>query len=91
MADSDSNVGVHDNVKCLSGVDMSNYELIRCTKDGFFCCAKVDGQSAKSSNVNKMSSAGTSDATSQTASTDRSDQSNPGQRTEVTGQTGYPE
>jgi len=27
--------GVHDNIKCLSGLDLSNYELISCTKDGF--------------------------------------------------------
>jgi hypothetical protein len=33
-ADSGS-LGVHDNIKCLSGLDLSNYELISCTKDGF--------------------------------------------------------
>jgi len=34
MADSNS-IGAHDNVKCLSGVDLSDYDLISCTKDGF--------------------------------------------------------
>jgi len=34
MADSNS-VGLHDNIKCLSGLDLSDYELISCTKDGF--------------------------------------------------------
>jgi hypothetical protein len=34
MADSNS-IGVHDNIKCLSGLDLSDYELISCTKDGF--------------------------------------------------------
>ena len=34
LADSDS-IGAHDNVKCLSGVDLSDYDLISCTKDGF--------------------------------------------------------
>ena len=34
MADSDS-IGAHDNVKCLSGMDLSDYDLISCTKDGF--------------------------------------------------------
>ena len=33
-ADSDS-IGAHDNIKCLSGLDLSNYELISCTKNGF--------------------------------------------------------
>ena len=33
MADSNS-IDVHDNIKCLSGLDLSNYELIS-TKDGF--------------------------------------------------------
>ena len=28
-------VGVHDNIKCLSGVYLSDYDLISCTKDGF--------------------------------------------------------
>jgi hypothetical protein len=26
---------IHDNIKCLSGLDLFNYELISCTKDGF--------------------------------------------------------
>jgi hypothetical protein len=34
LADSDC-IGAHDNVKCLSGVDLSDYGLISCTKDGF--------------------------------------------------------
>ena len=36
IATVDSNsVGAHDNIKCLSGLDLSDYELISCTKDGF--------------------------------------------------------
>ena len=36
IATADSNsVGVHDNIKCLSGLDMSDYKLISCNKDGF--------------------------------------------------------
>ena len=34
LADSDS-ISAHDNVKYLSGVDLYNYDLISCTKDGF--------------------------------------------------------
>ena len=34
IADSNS-VGANDNVKCLSALDLSDYELISCTKDGF--------------------------------------------------------
>jgi len=34
LADSNS-IGEYDNVKCLSGVDLSDYDLISCTKDGF--------------------------------------------------------
>ena len=34
LADSDS-ISAHDNVMCLSGVDLSDYDLISCTKDGF--------------------------------------------------------
>ena len=34
MADSDS-IGAHDNVKCLLGVDLSDYDLISCTKNSF--------------------------------------------------------
>ena len=34
LADSDS-IGAHDNVKCLLGVDLSDYDLISYTKDGF--------------------------------------------------------
>ena len=34
LADSDS-ISAHDNVKCLSSVNLSDYELISCTKDGF--------------------------------------------------------
>ena len=34
LADSNS-IGAHDNVKCLLGVDLSDYDLISCTKDGF--------------------------------------------------------
>jgi hypothetical protein len=33
-ADSTS-AGIHDNIKCLSGLDLSDYELISCTKNGF--------------------------------------------------------
>ena len=36
IATADSNsIGVHDNIKCLSGLDLSDYELISCTKEGF--------------------------------------------------------
>ena len=36
IATVDSNtLGVHDDIKCLSGLDLSNFELISCTKDGF--------------------------------------------------------
>jgi len=36
IATTDSNsVGANDNIKCLSGLDLSDYELISCTKDGF--------------------------------------------------------
>ena len=34
IADSNS-VGANDNVKCLSALDLSDYELISCTKKGF--------------------------------------------------------
>ena len=34
IADSNS-VGANDNIKCLSGLDLSDYELISCTKEGF--------------------------------------------------------
>ena len=30
-----NSVGANDNIKCLSGLDLSDYELISCTKDGF--------------------------------------------------------
>jgi hypothetical protein len=33
-ADSTS-IGIHENIKCLSGLDLSDYELRSCTKDGF--------------------------------------------------------
>ena len=33
VADS-STISVHDNVKGLSGLDLSDYEFISCTKDG---------------------------------------------------------
>jgi hypothetical protein len=26
---------VHDDVKCLSGLDLSNYEFVNCSNDGF--------------------------------------------------------
>ena len=45
---------------------------------------------AKSFNVSQMSSAGVSDATGQTASTDQSNRSNSDWCAEATGQTGYP-
>ena len=36
IATADSNsIGANDNIKCLSGLDLSDYELISCTKDGF--------------------------------------------------------
>jgi hypothetical protein len=28
-------VGVHDDVKCLSGLDLSNYEFVSCSNNGF--------------------------------------------------------
>ena len=34
LADSDS-ISAHDNIKCLSGVDLSDYDLISCTNYGF--------------------------------------------------------
>ena len=34
LADSDS-ISAHDNVKCLSDIDLSDYDLISCTRDGF--------------------------------------------------------
>ena len=34
IADSNS-VGANDNIKCLSSLDLSDYELISCTKEGF--------------------------------------------------------
>ena len=34
LADSDS-ISAHDNVNYLSGVDLSDYDLISCTNDGF--------------------------------------------------------
>ena len=36
IATADSNsIGANDNIKCLSGLDLSHYDLISCTKDGF--------------------------------------------------------
>ena len=36
IASANSNsIGAHDNIKCLSGLDLSDYELISCTRDGF--------------------------------------------------------
>ena len=36
IATGDSNtLGVHDDIKCLSGLDLSGFELISYTKDGF--------------------------------------------------------
>jgi hypothetical protein len=34
VADSHS-IGVHDDVKCLSGLDLSNYEFISCSNNAF--------------------------------------------------------
>jgi hypothetical protein len=34
VADSHS-IDVHDDVKCLSGLDLSNYEFISCSNNGF--------------------------------------------------------
>ena len=28
-------IGAHDNIKCLSGLDLTDYDLISCTKEGF--------------------------------------------------------
>ena len=28
-------VGAHDNIKCLSGLDLTDYDMISCTKKGF--------------------------------------------------------
>jgi hypothetical protein len=45
IATADSNtLGVHDDIKCLLGLDLSDFELISCTKDGFV--PKADGESA---------------------------------------------
>ena len=36
IATADSNsIGANDNIKCLSGLNLSDYELISCTKGGF--------------------------------------------------------
>jgi hypothetical protein len=35
VADSHS-IGVHDDVKCLSGLDLFNYEFVSCYNDGSF-------------------------------------------------------
>jgi hypothetical protein len=36
IATANSNsIGAHDNIKCLSVLDLSDYEQISCTKDGF--------------------------------------------------------
>ena len=36
IATADSNsIGANDNIMCLSGLDLSDYELISCTKEGF--------------------------------------------------------
>ena len=36
IATADSNtLGVHDDIKCISGLDLSDFKLISCTKDGF--------------------------------------------------------
>ena len=36
IATADSNsIGANANVMCLSGLDLSDYELISCTKEGF--------------------------------------------------------
>ena len=34
VADSEL-IGAHDHIKCLSGLDLTNYDLISCTKEGF--------------------------------------------------------
>jgi hypothetical protein len=38
VADSHS-IGVHDDVKHLSGLDLSNYEFVSCSKNGFIPAA----------------------------------------------------
>ena len=36
IATADSNtLGVHDDIQCLLGLDLSDFELISCTKEGF--------------------------------------------------------
>ena len=36
IATVDSNfIGANDKIKCLSGLDLSDYELFSCTKEGF--------------------------------------------------------
>ena len=71
IATADSNsIGARDNFRSLLGLDLSYYELISCTKDVFFCCAKADGKLAKSFNAVKMSPADDSGATGQTWSHD---------------------
>ena len=36
IAAADSNsIGANDNIKCLLGLDLSDFELISCTKEGF--------------------------------------------------------
>jgi hypothetical protein len=39
VADSHS-IGVHDDVKCLSGLDFSNYEFVSYSNDGFIPVVK---------------------------------------------------
>jgi hypothetical protein len=33
--DDSHSIGVHDDVKCLSGLDLSNYEFVSCSNNGF--------------------------------------------------------
>ena len=54
-------------------------------------CIKADGQSAKSFNVNQMSTTEAPETTGQTACADRSDRSSPVRCTEPTGQTRHPD
>ena len=30
-----TSIGIYDNIKCLSGMDLSDYKLVSCTKDDF--------------------------------------------------------
>ena len=74
-------IGAHDHIKYLSGLDLTDYDLISCTKEGFFICnLKADGESATFTSM--MQQGVKTEPTGQTASSDRPDRPRP------TGQTG---